>query len=281
MTKDYYHILGINRNAKDADVKKAYRKLANKYHPDKPGGNEGKFKEVAEAYSILSDSKKRVKYDNPGFDRAKGMGSQGNGFDFDFNMGDVSDIFEQFFGHPWDGGATHRPKAQTKGPDIRVQMTLSFMESFHGCTKIIDADGERTRININRGIKTGQTLRIRNKGAHSRYGGLRGDILITVDVAAEIRWLTRGDDIYIDINVPLWDMLIGCEMYVATPTGEIKIKIPEASKTGQLMRVKGSGMPVYGHENLFGNLMVKLNALFPTNLTNKQRELLKQLKLNQ
>ena len=279
MTKDYYHILGINRNAKDNDIKKAYRKLANKYHPDKPGGNEEKFKEVAEAYSVLSDSKKKNQYDNPAFNRARGMGGQGNGFDFDFNMGDVSDIFEQFFGHPWNTDKA-RPRT-TKGPDVRIQMTLSFMESFHGCTKILEVEGERTRININPGIKTGQQLRIKGKGAQSRYGGLRGDILISIDVIVDIKWLTRGDDIYIDVNVPLWDMLLGCEMYVTTPLKEIKIKIPEASKSGQLLRIKGSGMPVYAHSGLKGNLMVKLNALFPTNLTTKQRDLLKQLKLNQ
>ena len=281
MTKDYYHILGINRNAEDKDIKKAYRKLANKYHPDKPNGDEEKFKEVAEAYSVLSDSKKKSQYDNPGFNRARGMGGQGGSFDFDFNMSDVSDIFEQFFGHPWDTRSTSRKPHSAKGPDVRVQMTLSFMESFHGCTKILEVEGERTRININPGIKTGQTLRIRGKGAHSRFGGQRGDILISVDVQADVRWITRGDDLYIDVNVPLWDMLLGCEMYVETPMKEMKIKIPESSKSGQVLRVKGSGMPVYNHDGLKGNLMVKLNALFPSSLTAKQRDLLKQLKLNQ
>lgn len=285
MTKDYYHILGINKSADAGVIKKAYRKLANKYHPDKPGGDETKFKEVAEAYSILSDSTKRGQYDSPAFNRARGT-SQG-GSNFDFNMGDVSDIFESFFGHPWDTEG-RKPfnkdafnKQANKGPDIRVQMTLTFMESFNGVTKILDVEGERTRINISPGIKTGQSLRIKGKGAHSRYGGLRGDIIISVDVAADFKWLTRGDDIYMDINVPLWDMLLGCEMYVETPLKEIKIKIPQASKTGQLLRIKGSGMPVYNHDSLYGNLMVKLNALFPTNLTTRQRDLLKQLKLNQ
>jgi len=283
MTKDYYHILGINRNADDKDIKKAYRKLANKYHPDKPNGNEAKFKEVAEAYSVLSDSKKKGQYDNPGFNRTRGMGGQSGNFDFDFNMGDVADIFEQFFGHPWDSN-TYRNRsghAGGKGPDVRVEMTLSFMESYSGCVKILDVEGERTRITIKPGIKTGQTLRIKGKGAQSRLGGERGDILISVHVVQDPRWITRGDDIYIDVNVPLWDLLTGCEMYVETPNNEIKIKIPQASKSGQILRVKGSGMPVYGHEGLTGNLMVKLNALFPSSLTEKQVKLLKQLKLNQ
>ena len=279
MTKDYYNILGIDRSATDKDIKKAYRDLANKYHPDKPSGNEEKFKEAAEAYSVLSDSKKRSQHDNPAFNRARGMGRGGAGFDFDINMGNVSDIFESFFGHPWDAPGS---KAQSaKGPDIRVEMTLSFMESFNGCTKVLDVEGDRTRININPGIASGQTLRIKGKGAHHRYGGQRGDILINVHILPDVKWLTRGDDIYVDANVPLWDMLIGCEMYIETPEGEIKIKIPETSKSGQLLRVKGSGMPVYSHTGLRGNLMVKLNALFPTNLSNKQRELLKQIKLNQ
>jgi len=280
MTKDYYNILGISKNATDKDIKKAYRDLANKYHPDKPSGNEDKFKEVAEAYSVLSDSKKKAQFDNPVFNRARGMGRSGSGFDFDINMGDVSDIFESFFGHPWDTG-TRAGTRSAKGPDIRVEMTLSFMESFNGCTKVLEVEGERTRININPGIASGQTLRIKGKGAHHRYGGQRGDILISIHILPDIRWITRGDDIYADVNVPLWDMLIGCQMYVETPEGEIKIKIPEASKSGQLLRVKGSGMPVYSHTGLKGNLMVKLNALFPANLTNKQKELLKQLKLNQ
>jgi len=280
MTKDYYNILGITKGADDKEIKKAYRKLANKYHPDKPNGSEEKFKEVAEAYSVLSDSKKRTQYDNPGFNRARGMGNQGSGFDFDFNMSDVSDIFESFFGHPWDTGTRARTHSG-KGADVRVEMTLTFMESYHGCAKIIDIDGERTTINIKPGIQTGQTLRIRGKGVQSRFGGARGDILIKVTVIQDSKWITRGDDIYIDVNIPLWDLLLGCEKYVTIPTGEIKIKIPEASKSGQMLRVKGSGMPVYGHVNLYGNLMVKLNALFPSSLTMKQKELLKQLQLNQ
>ena len=276
MTKDYYNILGINRNATPKDIKKAYRDLANKYHPDKPGGNENKFKEVAEAYSVLSDSKKKAQIDNPGFNRTRA--NNGPAFDFDFNVGDVSDIFEQFFGQPWDSGTNRNSK---KGADVRVQMTLTFIESYTGCTKILDVDGERTKINITPGIQQGQTLRIKDKGVQSRYGGARGDILISISVLQDHQWVIRGDDLYVDVNIPLWDLLLGCEKYVRTPSGEIKIKIPEASKSGHLLRVKGSGMPVYGHVNLYGNLMVKLNALFPMQISNKQRELLKQLKLNQ
>ncbi len=281
MTKDYYNILGINKNADDKAIKKAYRKLANKYHPDKPEGNEEKFKEVAEAYSVLSDSKKRSQYDNPGFNRARGMGAQGSGFDFDFNMGDVSDIFEQFFGHPWDTSTGQRRGQSGKGPDARVEMTLTFMESYHGTTKILEVDGERTKITIKPGIQSGQTLRVRGKGPQSRFNTQRGDIIIKIHVIQDVNWVTRGDDIYVDVNIPLWDLLLGCEKYVYTPSGEIKIKIPEASKNGQLLRVKGSGMPVYGHDNLYGNLMVKLNCMFPTQLSERQRGLLKQLKLNQ
>ncbi len=288
--KDYYKSLGVEKNATKDDIKKAFRKLAHEHHPDK-GGNAEKFKEVSEAYSVLSDDQKRAQYDQfgsagptgAGYGGAGGFNAQDFGFDFSgFNQGgqnfdfDLGDIFGDFFG----GGFGRR---QRKGRDISVDLEISFYESVFGAEKQIrltkNSSGtmkeEKFTVTIPAGIDNGQTLRLPNAGETIK-DGTPGDLYIKIHVKKDPLFKKEGKDLVTELNIKLSDALLGAKYTLKTLDGDIELKVPEGAEFGQILRIKGKGVPIGGSKR--GDLLIKLNIKIPTRLSRKAREDVESLK---
>jgi curved DNA-binding protein len=295
--KDYYKILGIEQKASIDDIKKAYRKLALKYHPDKnPNSKEAedKFKEANEANEVLSDLEKRKKYDeireslkyhkqqgsgNDNFDWSKwsqrGNGgfsghTGGAGFEGD---GEFSDFFESIFGDHFRG----RGNVQMKGQDYETEMEVPLEEVYHGSTRRIQVNGQTLQIKIKPGVKSGQILRLKGKGAKGANGGPQGDLLLTVIIAKHPHYKEKGYDLYCTIPVNMYTALLGGKQIIKTLKGNIRMDIPGGTENGQVLRLKGHGMPKFEKANEFGDLYAKVNVMLPKNLSDKEIELFKQL----
>lgn len=262
---NYYDVLGVPEHATQDEIKKAYRKLALQYHPDRNSGHDDKFKEVAQAYETLGNESSRQAYDA----KRRDPFSDPNFYKTWDNSSNFSDIFEQMFGN--------RRNPNAKGPDVRVQMVLSFEESYRGCRKTIDLGAGEFVVNIPAGVLNGSALRVAGQGQNNPYNhqAPRGDVIINVQVQADSHFVVNGTDIWIDIFLNWWDIIIGCDYTVAHPDGLLSIKIPEGTKPGKILRIKDKGMPTRTGQK--GALMCKINALYP-NLNEDQIKLVKEIK---
>lgn len=306
--KDYYKILGVSKTASQDEIKKAYRKLAVKYHPDKNAGNkeaEERFKEIAEAYEVLKDPEKRKKYDQLGanwkqFENAgpgaygySNFGGQGGStFYYEGDLGDIfgsggedfSDFFKSFFGggfssRGFDGGRTRYSSARPRdGHDLRAEMEITLEEAFHGTSRILNVNGEKLRVKTKPGAYDGQELRIRGKGGHGVNGGNRGDIYVTIRVLPDPRYTVQGNDLILKADVDLYTAVLGGKIEIDTLSGKVSVPVPAGSQSGSKLRLRGKGMPVYGKPGQAGDLYVQLNVLIPKHLTEKETELFKQLR---
>lgn len=316
--KDYYSVLGVSKTASQDEIKKAYRKLAVKYHPDKNQNNkeaEEKFKDVAEAYEVLKDPEKRKRYDELGanWKYYQQQGANGGGYDwsqyggrrggtrveFEGDFGDLfgnsgfSDFFESFFGggfdksHKYSGSAgfgSGQPYGGSqgfgslKGQDYEAQVSVTLEEAYYGTSKVLSLDGKKIRIKLKPGISDGQTLRIKGKGAPSISGGPAGDLYLKVMVAHHSSFERKEDDLYIDMPVDLYTALLGGKVNVPTIKGKVSVTIPKETENGKVLRLKGLGMPNYKHHTQYGDLYVKINITLPKNLSQEEIELLKKLK---
>ncbi|MEK9185080.1 MAG: molecular chaperone DnaJ [Patescibacteria group bacterium] len=356
MTKDYYSILGIEKNASKDDIKKAFRKLAHEYHPDKKTGNEAKFKEVNEAYIVLSDETKRKQYDTygsnfdgaEGFDQSQGFGGfdfsqftqngSGNGFEFD-----LGDIFGEFFG----GRSTNSQKA-TRGRDISIDIEVSFEDSIFGTERAIllsknakcdtcNGNGakpgsgmktcdtcngkgkihearrsfmgnfstvrtctschgsgeipkekcstcrgagiirkqEEIKVKIPAGINNGEMIRLTGAG-EAVLGGTSGDLYIKIHIKRHSVFHKEGHNLIMDMRIKLSSALLGEEISVKTLDGDIKVKIPEGVSHGEILRVKGRGVPI--DKNRRGDLMIKITIDLPHRLSKSAIKLIEELK---
>lgn len=298
--RDYYKVLGVSKNATQDEIKKAYRKLAVKYHPDKNPDNkeaEKKFQEVNEANEVLSDPEKRKKYDalgenwkhyqesggRPGgFDWSQYAASPGGGgFSFE---GDASDFFgnegfSDFFSNLFGGGRTgKRSRGAFKGQDYQSEVDLTLEEAFQGTARIFDLRGHKIRIRIKPGIHDGQVLSIKGKGAPGINGGPAGDLYVTVHVLPHPAYTRQGDDLEQSITVNLYTAILGGTASVNTITGKVNFTIPPGTQQGKILRLKGKGMPVYGEPGKHGDLLVKITIAVPVNLSEEEKELFKKLK---
>ncbi|OQX49628.1 MAG: DnaJ family protein [Epsilonproteobacteria bacterium 4484_20] len=252
MSKSLYETLGISENASADEIKKAYRKLARKYHPDinKDESAVEKFKEINAAYEVLSDPEKKSQYDQYGDQMFGGQ----NFHDFAQGQGqgvDLDEILRQMFGGGgggFSGGFSGFGGAQSGfggfgGPDLDVQarITVPFMTAVQGGKYKINVEGESFDIKIPAGIKSGETLRVRGKG--KSYQGQRGDLLIKVEVAESDEYERKGDNLYKTFDVPLKEALFGGKVQVQTPEKEVSLKVPKNTKNGQKFRLKGKGIP--------------------------------------
>ena len=289
--KDYYKILGVSKTATTEEIKKAYRKLAVKYHPDKNQGNkaaEEKFKEANEANDVLSDPEKRKKYDelgenwkyyqsgnpppNEGFNRGKQHYHYSS--DDDPGEGNFSDFFESIFGNRFAGSG----RGPSKGEDYQTNVSISLEEAFMGTARLLEVNGEKLQMKFKPGTADGQNLRIKGKGGAARKGGVRGDIYVTVHVSPHPYFERKGDDLYCDLPVDLYTAVLGGKATVRTLKGTIQSNIPGETDSGKVLRLKGLGMPKYGKENELGDLYAKVKVVLPKNLTKEEIELFQQLK---
>jgi curved DNA-binding protein len=302
--KDYYKILGVDKKAPAADIKKAYRKLAVQYHPDKNPGNkeaEEKFKLVNEANEVLGDPEKRKKYDelgeNWGRFQQTGQGQPGGGFDWSayggqpggnyYYEGDIndmfgndkgngfSDFFETFFGRQ-----SNRQKSQRhfKGQDYESEMEITLEEAYQGTSRIIQVHNERLRITVKPGAYDGQVLRIKGKGATGSTDQHRGDLYVRIRQKPHPVFNRRNDDLYANQNISLYTAVLGGDVLVNTLSGTVKAKIQAGTQNGKAIRIKGKGMPAYDVVEKHGDLYLQLVVLIPEKLSREERQLFEQLK---
>lgn len=305
--KDYYKILGIDTNASTEEVKKAYRKLARKYHPDvNPTDKEAarKFAEISEAQEVLADEEKRKKYDQLGADWQK-YENAGNADDFDWSRyatggagqgdrrtyyygdtdwqdifgaegGQFSDFFRNIFGGGFGGGFSSGGRTGFPGRDLSAEFTISLEEAFSGCTRIFSVDGKKMRISLDPGIRDGQVIRLKGKG-ESGSRGTPGDLYITVKVAMHPDYRRQGDDLFTEKPVSVYTAMLGGEVDVRALSGTFKLKIPPETQSGTTFRLKGRGFPRYGKKGVHGDLYVKAIIEIPTNLSREEKEQVRKL----
>lgn len=288
--KDYYKILGVSKSASIEDIKKAYRKLAIKYHPDKNQGNkaaEDKFKEANEANEVLSDPEKRKKYDElgenwkhyqPGSPPPRsGTGRRQQQYyssDEDFSGGNFSDFFESMFGNRFGG----RSQGPSKGDDYQANVSITLEEAYTGTARLLEVNGEKLQMKFKPGTIDGQNLRIKGKGGLAGKGGQRGDIYVTVHIPEHAYFQRKENDLYCEIPVDLYTAILGGKATVKTLKGNLQITIPKETDMGKVLRLKGFGMPKYDTPSEFGDLYAKVKLLLPKNLSKEEIELFQQLK---
>lgn len=311
--KDYYSILGVDKNASEKEIKKAYRKLATKYHPDKNQGDkvaEEKFKEVNEAYQVLSDPEKRKKYDTLG---ANWEAYEKGGFDFsnynarngpngthtfyfegdptEFFRGSgsgFSDFFEMFFGSGRGPGEDifsqfhSQSRAQSsravKGRDVQAEMSITLLEAYQGSKRVFELNGQKLRMEIKPGAYDGQKLRIKGKGMPGVNGGPNGDLYIILKLVPDPRFTREGDNLIYHAAIDLYTAVLGGTIEVPTLTGTVRVNVPKGTSPGKVLRLKGKGMPVYGKPGYYGDLLIKLDVRIPTNLTEEQVKLFEKIR---
>lgn len=283
--RDYYEVLGVSKGASDDEIKKAFRKLAVKYHPDKNPGDkeaEAKFKEANEAYSVLSDKTKRARYDQFGHAGVGGAGSSdggnpfgaygfnGQSFNFDFGGGGLDDILGSIFG--FGGGF----RGARRGRDYRTSTTIDFKDAIFGITKEITVDGENVKLKIPAGIHDGQSIRLTGRGGPApEQGGERGDLYVEIRVRADKHLTREGDLILSEVYITMVEAALGTEVDVETVDGKITMKVPAGTQPGTNFKLSGHGAPRLGSQER-GPHIVTVQVEIPKNLSRKQKELLQE-----
>jgi curved DNA-binding protein len=299
---DYYKILGIGKNASADDIKKAYRKLARKLHPDlNPNDKEAhkNFQELNEANEVLSDPEKRAKYDKYGenwkqgeeYEKAQQQyqqqrsqqqwgGSSGQTFytQGDFSDDDFSDFFHSMFG----GGFSQRSGSSTrrnryKGADYQAELRLTLRQTLHTHQQTLAIDSKNVRITIPAGVANGQKIKLAGYGQPGQSDGPRGDLYITFVIEEDKYFKRLGDDLYTEANVNLYTAVLGGEVMINTLDGQVKLNIKPGTQPSSKLRLKGKGFPIYKKDGEFGDLYVTLKVELPDNLSDTEKELFTQL----
>jgi DnaJ-class molecular chaperone len=294
--KDYYKILGVDKNASEKEIKQAYRKLARKYHPDVNPGNkdaEEKFKEISEAHEVLSNKEKRAKYDQYGqywqyANQQGGVGQPPPGYNqgfegFDFGAetggGGFGDIFEMLFsqrgargGAAGGRGAVWEPEVNR---DVEYEIEVSLEEAFSGATKAFTVDGRRIEVKIPQGVKEGSRIRLAKQGNPGR-GGQRGDMYLVVRMRPHPTFERKTDDLNVDVSVLYTTAALGGEVEVQTLSGRVSMRVPPGTSTGQTFRLAGQGMPKLKGGGR-GDLYAKVRVTVPRTLSEREKELLQEL----
>lgn len=289
---DYYKILEITKSASQNDVKKAYRKLARKYHPDLNPNNkeaEKKFKEINEANEVLSDPEKRKKYDKYGkdwkhaeaFEQANQQQGQRQGQprqryqSGEYAGEDFSDFFESMF-----GGASGAGYRQTKfrGQDVQAELHLKLSDVYKTQKQTLTINGKNIRLTFPAGIENGQVIKINGHGTAGVNGGPNGDLYITFSIKNDTKFKRDGNNLHLTVDLDVYTALLGGEILVDTFDSKVKLKVAPETQPGTKVKLKGKGFPVYKKENSFGDLYITYQIKLPTNLSAEEKDLVVKLK---
>lgn len=295
---DYYKILGVKKDASEKDIKKAYRKLARKYHPDLNPDDKAaqkKFREINEANEVLSNPENRKKYDKYGkdwehaeaFEKAQqqqqrqyqyqgGGGYQGSSYG-DFSEQDFSDFFSSMFGGGYSGGSRSRQSAGFKGQDFHAELHLNLTDVYKTHKRTLTVNGKNIRLTIPAGIKNGQTIKIKGHGGPGRNGGPKGDLYIKFSIKNNTNFRRDKNDLHLTVDLDLYKAILGGELIVNTLGGKVKLKVKPETQNSTKVKLKGKGFPVYKKEGQFGNLYITYQIKIPTNLSAKEKELFTEL----
>lgn len=288
---NYYKILGIEKSATESDIKKAYRKMARKYHPDlNPNDKEAetKFKQINEANEVLSHPENRKKYDEYGkdwkhaedFEKAKQQQQTQNPFQQqsggNYSESDYSDFFESMFG---GRGASGRGGSGVgfRGQDYNAELQLDLKEVYTTTKRTLTINGKNIRLSIPAGVKNGQQIKIKGQGGEGVNGGPKGDLYIKFSIANSTEFKRNRNDLYKTVDLNLYSAMLGGELTVETLDSKVKLKVKPETQTGTKVKLKGKGFPVYKKEGEFGDLYITYNLKLPTQLTTKEKELLNKL----
>ena len=290
--RDYYEVLGVPKSSTEKEIKKAYKRLAMKYHPDKNQGDAqaaDKFKEIKEAYEILTNADKRGQYDDYGHAAFKngGMGGGGGFGGQSQGYGGFEDIFGGAFG---GGGRSHggfedmfsqqRRQRSQKGQDRQFNLTVEFAEAINGCEQVIElpVNGENKKINVKvpAGIDDGEKIRFVGKGEAGTFGGSAGDLFIQINTRPHSHLKRDGNDLICPVTTDFVTAALGGEVEIQTLESRFKLKVPAGTQSGRKFRMKEKG--VKGRKGITGDLMVEITVATPTNLNEKQKELLMEFK---
>lgn len=299
---DYYKVLGVDKNASEKEIKKAYRKLARKYHPDlNPDDKaaQAKFQRVNEAHEVLSDPEKRKKYDKYGkdwehadaFESARAQGGRqqpgggwqraesfGGGGGTGFGGG-FSDFFESMFG---GGGASsfgggRRRSAGFKGQDYNAELTLTLRDVYKTHKRTLTVGDKKLRLTIPAGVEDGQTIKIAGHGGEGVQGGPKGDLYITFNIVNNTSFRREGANLYKNVDLDLYTAVLGGDITVDTFDSKVKLQVPAETQSGKKVKLKGKGFPKYKKEGQFGDLYLTYQVKTPTDLTSKEKELFQEL----
>jgi len=297
--KDYYKALGVEKGVGKEELKKQYRKLARKYHPDVNTADKDaglRFGEISEAYDVLSDDEKRRKYDEFGADweqhqkegqaenfdwskYATAGGREGGGAqDWEGLFGKdagSSEFFRTIFGQAYGGGAGAR--FARKGRDLRAELPISLEEAYYGGAKVLDLGKRNIRLKLKPGIWDGQTIQIAGKGADGVGGAESGDLYITFNIQPHPDYRLDGRDLHKEMSLSIYSALLGAAFEVETISGKFELKIPPETKNGTVFRLKGKGFPVYGESGNHGDLFLKVSLRLPEKPTAKEKKLFREL----
>lgn len=296
--KDYYKILEVDKSSTAADIKKAYKKMAVKYHPDKNPGDktaETKFKDINEANQVLGNTEKRRKYDELGenWDQYQHQGNAGGGFNqqrrgtggqgfggFSGDDGQFADFFDSFFGNGNSGfgGQGRRRTRQVKGSDQLAEISISLNDAFNGTDYPVNLNGSKINIKFKPGLAEGQRLRLKGKGEPGQDGGASGDLIITVHITPDSRFERKGNDLYFDQPLDIYTAILGGKIEVRGLDKTVRIDVQPGTDSNKTIRLKGMGMPVYEDNTIRGDSFVRLVVTVPKNLNADQLELVEKLR---
>ena len=318
--KDYYEILGVNRDADEKEIKRAFRRLAREYHPDvNPGdaGAEERFKEINEAYEVLSDSEKRSKYDRLGSEWSRWQQAGGRPGDFDWSQwaggaagpggqrvhvrygtaedledlfggaSPFSDFFSQIFGGMGGGtapggfnyhvGRQGRVRPQ-RGQDYEQEVEIGLREVHQGATRILQKDGRRLEVKIPPGAHDGTRIRMAGEGGPGAADGPAGDLYLRVKVSPDPQFERRGDDLHVTVPVDLYTLVLGGTAEVPTLSSPVMLTVPAGTQNGRVFRLRGKGLPRLRESDQYGDLYARLEVQLPTDLSPRQQELFEELR---
>lgn len=291
---DYYKILGVDKNASQDDIKKAYRKLARKHHPDlNPNDKEAhkKFQQINEANEVLADPENRKKYDQYGKDWKHGeefektrqqhrqysnaRGDGGQTFSGGFGEDDFSEFFSSMFGGSRAGGRARETKF--RGQDYQAELHIDLRDAYTTHKQTLTVDGKNIRITIPAGVEDGQKIKLKGYGGPGINGGPNGDLYITFQIKDDPKFKRSGNDLHTTAAIDLYTAVLGGEVTIETLSGKVKLKVAPGTQNGTKIRLKDKGFPVYKKENEFGDLYITYNVKLPVHLSEKEKELFREL----